>query len=130
MFRSSLRRGFQSAYTRTLQSAVAWSLAAAALRALGGVLVLPLMVRKVPSERLGLWYVFLSLQGIAALFDLGFSPAVTRAAGYLWGGAQQLKKFGVARVETDDRANAPPNYPLLASLVATMRLYYRFFGIG
>ena len=101
-----------------------------AFRLLSGVLLLPLIVRGLPSDHLGLWYVFLSLQGIASLFDLGFSPAVTRAAGYLWGGAQQLKKFGVARVDTDDRTSLQPNYSLLTSLVATMRLYYRFFGIG
>src|SRR5262249_33856464 len=115
---------------RASQSAVAWSLFATAFRLLSGVLVLPLIVRVLPSDHLGLWYVFLSLQGIAALFDLGFSPAVTRAAGYLWGGAQELKKFGVAQMQTGDRANLEPNYPLLTSLVATMRLYYRFFGIG
>lgn len=120
---------FRYVTSRAAQSAVAWSLFATAFRLLSGVLVLPLIVRILPSDHLGLWYVFLSLQGIAALFDLGFSPAVTRAAGYLWGGAQQLKKFGVARVETGD-ANAQPNYSLLTSLVATMRLYYRFFGIG
>jgi O-antigen/teichoic acid export membrane protein len=121
---------FRYAISRASQSAVAWSLFATAFRLLSGVLVLPLIVRILPSDHLGLWYVFLSLQGIAALFDLGFSPAVTRAAGYLWGGARELKKFGVAHVETGDRANPEPNYPLLTSLVATMRLYYRFFGIG
>jgi O-antigen/teichoic acid export membrane protein len=121
---------FRYAISRTTQSAVAWSFLATSLRLLGGLLVLPLVVRKLPSDHLGLWYVFLSLQGIAALFDLGFSPAVTRAAGYLWGGAQQLRKFGVAHLEPSDQANPNPNYPLLTSLVATMRLYYRFFGIG
>ena len=49
------------------------------------------MVRTIPTEELGLWYVFLSLQGIAALFDLGFSPAVTRAAGYIWAGATETE---------------------------------------
>jgi O-antigen/teichoic acid export membrane protein len=107
-----------------------WSLLATALRLLGGVLVLPLVVRRLPSDHLGLWYVFLSLQGIASLFDLGFSPAVTRAAGYLWAGAQQLKKFGVARVPESELVGTKPNYPLLNSMVATMRLYYRFFGVG
>lgn len=126
----SIAAFFRYATSRASQSAVAWSLFATAFRLLSGVLVLPLIVRILPSDHLGLWYVFLSLQGLAALFDLGFSPAVTRAAGYLWGGAQQLKKFGVAHVETEDRTKPEPNYPLLTSLVATMRLYYRFFGIG
>src|SRR6266446_2289339 len=120
----------RSAFSRGSQSAVVWSFFATGLRLLSGVLVLPLVVRRLPSDHLGLWYVFLSLQGIASLFDLGFSPAVTRAAGYLWAGAQQLRKFGVARIDTNARANVQPNYELLNGLVATMRLYYRFFGIA
>jgi O-antigen/teichoic acid export membrane protein len=114
------------AATRALQSAVAWSLLAIVFRALGGVLVLPLMVRKIPSEQLGLWYVFLSLQGIATLFDIGFSPAVTRAAGYIWAGAADLQKFGIARRDPGDFR---PNYELLNGLVATMRMYYRVLGV-
>src|SRR5262249_56260127 len=117
------------AISRASQAAVAWSLFATAFRLLSGVLVLPLIVRILPSDHLGLWYVFLSLQGIAALFDLGFGPAVTRAAGYLWGGAQELRKFGVAQVESSDSAVLAPNYSLLTRLVATMRLYYRSFRI-
>jgi O-antigen/teichoic acid export membrane protein len=108
---------------------VAWSLAAAAFRALAGVLVLPLMVRRIPSEHLGLWYVFLSLQGVAALFDLGFSPAVTRAAGYIWAGAEDLQKFGIARREVTDASEIRPNYALFNGLVATMRAYYLVFGV-
>jgi O-antigen/teichoic acid export membrane protein len=126
----SIGRFFRYAISRASQSAVAWSLIATAFRLLSGVLVLPLVVRILPSDHLGLWYVFLSLQGIAALFDLGFSPAVTRAAGYLWGGARQLRKFGVAQLETTEAVEPQPNYSLLTSLVATMRMYYRFFGIG
>src|SRR5215831_15358946 len=119
----SIAAFFRYAISRASQSAVAWSLFATAFRLLSGVLVLPLVLRILPSDHLGLWYVFLSLQGIAALFDLGFSPAVTRAAGYLWGGAQELRKFGVAHVESSDSAVLDPNYSLLTRLVATMRLY-------
>lgn len=120
----------RTTWRRFSQSAVAWSLFAISIRLLGGVLVLPLIVRKLPSDHLGLWYVFLTLQGIATLFDLGFSPAVTRGAGYIWAGAQQLKKFGVARVEAYQPTPTEPNYELLNGLVVTMRLYYRFFGVA
>jgi O-antigen/teichoic acid export membrane protein len=113
---------------RAPRSAVAWSLVGTLLRILGGLIVLPLSVRKLPSEHLGLWYVFVSLQGIASLFDLGFSPAVTRAAGYLWAGAQKLKTFGVEQIHQTHQDRGP-NYEVLKDLVATMRLYYRFFGI-
>jgi hypothetical protein len=116
-------------FRRAPQSAVAWSLVGTFLRILGGLIVLPLTVRKLSSNDLGLWYVFVSLQGIASLFDLGFSPAVTRAAGYLWAGAPQLRAFGVEQIGQTDQARGP-NFDLLSHLVTTMRLYYRFFGIG
>src|SRR5437660_12755202 len=128
MLETVLKRFVQSRLLRVSQSAVVWGLLATGFRGLAGVLVLPLMVRKVPSEHLGLWYVFLTLQGIGNLFDLGFSPAVTRTAGYLWAGAQQLKPFGVAAIEKSEEAPIAPNRTLPSSLVATMRLYYRFFG--
>src|SRR5205085_5828828 len=73
-------------------------------------------------------YVFLSLQGIATLFDLGFSPAVVRAAGYLWAGARQLKALGVGQIQADCGRPTGPNYDLLSHLVATMRVYYRALG--
>jgi O-antigen/teichoic acid export membrane protein len=120
----------RSIFSRASQSAVAWSFAATGLRLLSGVLLLPLILRRLPSDHLGLWYVFLTLQGIGGLFDLGFSPAVTRAAGYLWAGAQQLRPFGVAPVERNEDAPTAPNHELLNNLVATMRLYYRFFGVA
>lgn len=113
---------------RGAESAIAWSLMAVFVRVASGLFLLPLMVRDLPSYQLGLWYVFLTLQGIAGLFDLGFSPSVTRAAGYLWGGARQLNRFGVAT--TFDRSIAsPPNFNVLNRLVATMRIYYRYFGV-
>lgn len=120
-------RTLQAAIRRTVQSAAAWGILATIMRVFSGLLVLPLMVRILPSDHLGLWYVFLSLRGIAALFDLGFAPAVTRAVGYIWAGAFELRHFGVATIENAG-ASPHPNYVLLNDLVSTMRLYYRLFG--
>src|ERR1700687_134867 len=105
-------------FVRARQSAVAWSLLGTILRIIGGLIVLPLSARKLTSDHLGLWYVFLSLQGIATLFDLGFSPAVVRAAGYLWAGARQLRPFGVQPIQESYERGAGPNYDLLGHLVA------------
>ncbi len=112
---------------KTAGSAAAWGLLATAIRVLSGLAVLPLMVRLLPSDQIGLWYVFLSLQGLAALFDLGFAPAATRATGYLWAGASELKHFGLSTISTTGDSSGP-NYKLLNELIATMRLFYRLFG--
>ena len=110
---------------RASRSAVGWSFIATALRFGSAAFVLPLVLRRVPPEELGLWYVFLSLGSLASLMDLGFSTTVIRSAAYLWAGAQQLIPWGIHTVEAD-MASGPqgPNLPLLSDLVRSLRVYY------
>ncbi|HEY8966376.1 MAG TPA: hypothetical protein VIM58_08030, partial [Candidatus Methylacidiphilales bacterium] len=124
--------------SRAFRSASAWSLAAAALRAGALVFVLPLMVRLLPPEELGLWYVFLSVGALAGLLDFGFNPTMGRAVAYVWGGAPELRALGLAEPAASPAAGVPPgsepepepNRPLLARLVATMALYYRLLALA
>ena len=37
-------------------------------------LILPFMLWFLDADSIGLWYVYLSIGGIAALFDFGFNP--------------------------------------------------------
>ena len=106
------------------RSAVAWSLAANGLRVAGALLVLPLIVRTIPSAELGLWYVFVSIVSLAGILDLGFGPTLTQATGYAWAGAKKLQELGIAHKEPGEVAGEP-NYGLLAALVGTMRRYYQ-----
>ncbi|MFL6519567.1 MAG: hypothetical protein ACJ8NS_05045 [Chthoniobacterales bacterium] len=115
---------------RVSRSAVSWSLVAAALRSGSALLLLPLILWRIPSDELGLWYVFVSLGWLAGLMDLGFAHTATRAAGYLWAGSRMLLPFGIDRgvpsVETDETGAIPrePNLPMLSNLVASLRVYY------
>ena len=117
----------RSAAIRVSRSALVWSLSATATRGAAGLLILPLVARSLPSAHLGLWYIFLSLQGVVTLFDIGFNPAVTRAAGYIWAGARHLTALGLdssSRPAEEDQ----PNFRLLSELIATMRAYYLVFA--
>lgn len=109
---------------RVARSATGWGLLATALRFAAGLSLLPLMLRRIPPEELGLWYVFVSLEAFAVLLDLGFAHAVGRAAGYLWAGAPALLPFGIAASEI----RQAPNVAALADLAATLRNYYRAAG--
>ncbi len=113
---------------RVYRSAVAWSFVFTAIRAGGNLLVLPLLLHKLSPQDLGLWYVFLSLGGLASLIDFGFYPTMSRVTAYLWAGAEEIQEIGVAPVRSDDDKPREPNYRLLADLVKTMRFYY--LGIG
>jgi O-antigen/teichoic acid export membrane protein len=114
---------------RIYQSAVAWSFVAALLRVGASIFVLPLILRKLPPDQLGLWYVFASMGGLAALLDLGFEPTITRMASYAWAGASRLVAFGVHQ-EAEESALAGANLPLLRDLIATLKAYYFYVGIG
>jgi O-antigen/teichoic acid export membrane protein len=114
--------------SRVYHSAAAWTLVFTVVRSCGNLLVLPLMLHKLPQEQLGLWYAFLSLAGLSSLIDMGFFPTMSRVTAYLWAGAEEIQKFGIAIAETQSNDPLPPNYRLLADLVKTMRLYY--FALG
>lgn len=118
----------RNAAGRVYESAVVWTLIFSVVRTFGNLLVLPVMLRKLPAEDLGFWYVFLALAGISSLVDMGFFPTMSRVTAYLWAGAKEIPRMGVVAVEEEPGADLAPNYRLLADLVKTMRLYY--LGLG
>ena len=114
---------------RIYQSAIAWNFLSTLLRVGASVFVLPLMLRKMPPEQLGLWYVFGTLGAFAMLLDLGFEATVTRMTAYVWAGATRLTAFGLEETAGADRLREP-NRLLFAELLATLRAYYRALGLG
>lgn len=106
---------------KTTKKDIIWNYIGAIMTLLSNVLLLPFMVYFIDSELLGLWYVFLSIGGIAVLFDFGFNPAFSRNFAYAWSGAVRLQKTGVTFVEGKE-----PNYILLGGLLKTCKkLYFR-----
>ena len=114
---------------RITSSAVAWSFLVTALRTGGAVLVLPLILRLLPTEQLGMWYVFGSIGSFAALLDVGIGPMATRVAGYFWAGAKRVQAFGIHAGE-ENAPDGQPNYSGLRDLAATLRRYYKFLGVS
>src|SRR2546423_3330112 len=117
--------------SRTFRSAVAWSFVATALRFGSALFILPLILRRLPAEELGLWYVFLSLGTLATLVDFGFAPTISRVTAYLWAGARELKPYGLDDLSSSSRESsidAQPNLPLLSRLIAALKVYYLTLG--
>jgi O-antigen/teichoic acid export membrane protein len=122
-------RPMRALIKRIHQSAVIWSLVATLLRVGANLFVLPLILRKLPPDQLGLWYVFGSIGSLAALLDLGFEPTVARMASYAWGGASRFVAFGFHQ-EDAERPDLGANLPLLRDLIATLKAYYLYVGLG
>lgn len=110
---------------RIFKSAVAWGFLAAFLRAGSSLIILPLLVHRVSSEELGVWYLFGAIAGALGVLDIGFSTNVARAAACAWAGAPRLLPFGLAGLGSTPAEFSPPNRPLLAQLAASMDIFYR-----
>jgi O-antigen/teichoic acid export membrane protein len=100
---------------------VAWNFAATFMRIASGLIVLPLVLRLLPSQEVGLWNIFLTIGSIAALLDFGFSNSFARNITYIFSGVKVLKAEGYVAV---DQKDTTIDYGLLKSVVTAMRRYY------
>ena len=96
-----------------------WNYAATSMRILSGIIVLPITLRMLPSEEMGIWSIFLSLITITSLLDFGFSNSFSRNITYVYSGVKELKAKGYAVCETSE-----VDYGLLKSLLSAMKRYY------
>lgn len=83
-------------------------------------LVLPFILAYVDSTTLGVWYIFLSVSGLAYLLDFGFSASLSRNLSYVFSGAKELLKEGYS-IETEDKRI---DYKLLYSVIYTTKYTY------
>ena len=90
------------------------------------LIILPFMMRLLDSDFLGLWYVFLSIGGIVALFDFGFNPTFDRNVAYCWSGVDYLTKEGAI---VTDLQTKKPNFVLLKKVLKLCRLIYLLISL-
>ncbi|WP_281238844.1 O-unit flippase-like protein [Flavobacterium praedii] len=90
-----------------------------------GVITLPLILRMLTKEEIGLNYLLLTFGSLVSLFDFGFASQFGRNISYIFGGAQSLQKEGI-QVESYSREI---NYRLLATMIHTARYVYRRIGL-
>jgi O-antigen/teichoic acid export membrane protein len=69
------------------------------------IFLLPAILYYLPSEELGLWYVFLSIASFITMLDFGFSPQIARTISYIYAGATQINKTGVSPITRTSSIN-------------------------
>lgn len=84
------------------------------------VIILPFVMKMVPSDELGLWYTFLSVGQLAYIFEGTFSNSISRNITYAWSGLTGIKAKGY-EINTERKE---PNYRLLISLVKTCKTVF------
>lgn len=98
---------------------IIWSYIGTILSMAANFLMLPLIMYFLDGEKLGLWYVFASIGGIAVLFDFGFCVTFARNITYAWSGARSLKKEGA--VFSDD---SQPDFLLIKKVLSACKVVY------
>ena len=74
-----------------------WSYLGVIFRFGANLIVLPLVLKFLTDEELGLWYVFGSIGALVDLLNFGFAPSIARNISYVWCGATNLKKERLVR---------------------------------
>jgi O-antigen/teichoic acid export membrane protein len=105
---------------------VLWSYAGTCSTMLVNLALLPVMIKLIDADSLGLWYVYSSIGGLVTLFDFGFNPTMARNVAYCWSGAKSLTKTGKS---TEERSGEP-NFGLLRQLVVTCRVLYGIITVA
>lgn len=100
---------------------VIWNFVATFMRIASGVIVLPLVLRLLTKDEVGLWNIFLYIGSLATLLDFGFSNAFSRNITYIFSGVKTLKSKGYVAVDDTDKSI---DYGLLRSVISAMRRYY------
>ena len=100
---------------------VLWSYAATFLKIAASALLLPFILKILPSETVGVWSVFMTLTAFTTLLDFGFGPSFSRNITYIFSGVKSLKTNGF---EIVDVQNSEVDYSLLKGTINAMRWFY------
>jgi len=104
-----------------------WNYAATFLRIAAAAILLPFILRMMPSEMVGIWTVFITITAFAGLLDFGFNPSFSRNVTYIFSGVRTLKVTGFDYVPKESQSI---DYGLLKGLIEAMRWFYLRMAIA
>jgi hypothetical protein len=113
-------------WQRTRQSAVFYGIFATGIRVGANILLLPLLLTRLPTADLAVWWVFCALGNFANLADFGFGQVISRVYSYLWAGAEDFDAEGL-RPPAQTRE---PNLPRIRQLSETVRSFYLYLALA
>ena len=108
------------------KSDVVWNYAGNVINLGLNTLLLPVILRSLSIQELGIWYVFVSLAALANLMDFGFSPTIMRNISYAWSGANEIYKEGALFVESDSQSI---NYKLIRDIIESSKKIYLIISL-
>ncbi|QQV03376.1 MULTISPECIES: O-unit flippase-like protein [Chryseobacterium] len=86
-----------------------------------GILILPIILKLLSPEEVGLNYIMLTIGTFVTLFDFGFAPQFGRNITYIFSGSQNLLKEGI--MQNTERLDV--NYKLLFVMIQSAKFLYK-----
>lgn len=93
--------------------------AAQAVQYGSALLLLPVLFTRLTSQEIGIWYLFVAIQGLVMIADFGFQHTFARNIALAHSGASDLAAHGITGEAADG-----PNWHLLGELLTVARRVY------
>lgn len=107
------------------KSDIFWSYIAQFFNIGAGIFILPIILKKLSSEELGVWYIFLTIASLASILDFGFLPTIQRNISYVFSGVKELLPQGISEKKGKDIS-----YELLKDIIETSKKIYKRISIA
>lgn len=118
-------------FDRLTRSPVLMSWASLLLQLGSGLVILPLLLKALGPQDLGLWFLFSIVLGFALLSDGGFGPSVVRAVAYFYAGRTALPtQMAQRHGPVDAVEGTTPYWQGIGQLMATLgRVYWLILAL-
>lgn len=110
---------------KTSRADVIWNYIGTIVSMSSGFLLLPLLLRYLTADELGLWYVYLAVSNLTQLFEFGFNPTFARNIVYCLSGAKSIKKRGAGELSSTGEVD----WHLFKSLMTTSKIIYAVIAV-
>ena len=98
------------------------------VKSLSLIVLLPLILSKLDTSDIVVWYLFLSLITLQMLMDLGFTPTFTRIIAYGMGGIAPKELNNIRKKQPDIKSQVP-NWDTIIQVGVTMKFIYKRLSI-
>jgi len=126
LFLDTTKKGLLQMSIQLSRKDIVWGYIAQFFSIAAGIIMLPLVLRMLKPNEIGMNYLMLTIGSMVSLFDFGFAPQFGRNITYVFSGAQVLMKEGV---DINHENSHDINYRLLSTMIHTARWVYRLLSL-
>ena len=102
------------------KSDIIWSYIGNFFKVAANIILLPVVLKMLTDDELGIWYVFGSVSQIVVLLDFGFAATIARNIAYAWCGVDSLQKDSIGNL----REGQETNFEYFKKVLDTCRFIY------